>query len=299
MAVISIIVLYDCNLKNAKTLNSLKENFFATPDAFADFYTIIYDNGSINQGKGIDFPFEYRYIHKSDNEGLAVAYNFALKEGVKKAFKWLLLLDQDSILPHSFIYDLLEDIQSCQSKSNIVGLVPRMGVDGFNFSPSKVLPGGVHRPIDHNQIGISKSEIFAIGSGSLVNISFMRSVNGFNELFWLDSLDRWLFMKIYKEGKNVFVTKSVVEHDLSIMDYGKSVSAKRYNNIMVYETIFMMLYKSKSDNIIYIIRLIKRLLFFAIDVKKWKYFLLTYEHLKSLIFQSKDQIIKSYKRRER
>jgi len=286
MNIISIIVLYNCKIKDSKTIISLQRNYKEKPEIFSNFHIIIYDNGAFSQNADLKMPFDFSYINKPDNEGLAAAYNYALGIGEKKSSEWLLLLDQDSDLPNRFIFNLLEDIKYCKANPNVVGLVPRMITNGYVFSPSKVLPGGIHRPIDSRHFGISKSEIFAVGSCSLVNISFLKSINGFNQLFWLDSLDRWLFMMIYSEGKNVFVSNSVVEHDLSIMDYGKSVSAKRYENIMKYETIFMILYKTRKDNIIYYTRLIKRLIFFSIKPSHWKYFLLTFQHLIKLLFKS-------------
>ena len=83
MKIIAVLVLYNCDVNEAKTLSSLIQGYNQDPGAFKNFKLILYDNGSSDQITALNIPFEYKYILDSSNSGLAIAYNYALNEGVK------------------------------------------------------------------------------------------------------------------------------------------------------------------------------------------------------------------------
>lgn len=286
MNILALIVVYNQKINETKTLKSLLKNYENNPQIFENFKLLIYDNGPIDQECNFELPYKFDYFSNPKNDGLASAYNFALSVGIKENYTWLLLLDQDSYLPDDYIINLTNDVISAESNSMVMAVVPKMCYKNHFFSPSKVLFGGIHRPIDMKFIGVYPNEVFAIGSCSLVKISFLHKEGGFNEFFWLDCLDRWLYMIIYKRGGKVLVTNSVIEHELSIMDYSKFVSSERYYNIMIYETFFMNMYKSKPENFVYYLRLVKRIISFSFSRKTYKYSILTLKHLNSLLFTS-------------
>jgi GT2 family glycosyltransferase len=254
------------------------------PKAFENLKLIIYDNGQINQKDDITVPFNFMYLNNSKNDGLAKAYNYALNYGISEDYNWLLLLDQDSSLTDNFISTLNFVIEQVESNDTIKAIVPKMVYKGDFFSPSKVLFGGIHRPIDMKIYGLCPFEVFSIGSGCLVRISFFQKIGGFNNFFWLDCLDRWIFYEINKANGKVFITNSIIEHELSVMDYSKFVSEKRYVNIMKYETYFMKFYKTKTENFVYYIRLLKRAMSFLFSRKNRKFASMTFKHISELIF---------------
>jgi GT2 family glycosyltransferase len=279
MEIVAIVVLYNCNIEKSQTIISLLNNYKNNKNYFNNFSLIIYDNGEFNQKSKIIIPFQYEYVHDSTNRGLAVAYNYSLKNFKTENNSWLFLLDQDSTLPIDFIYKLKLDLKIVQYNSEVVAVVPKMHHGNYFFSPSKILYGGTMRPIDMTHSGIYKNNIFAIGSGSVIRYTFLKSINGFNEFFWIDSLDRWLYHIINKMGKSVFVSNIILEHELSIMNYGLLLNKKRYINIMKYETYFMFFYKSKTENFIYYLRLIKRTIYLFFKEKNKIFAYLTLNHL--------------------
>lgn len=290
MKICIVIVLYNCQIEDSKTIKSLLLNFANNTIALSDFKIVIYDNSLTEQTIPDGKLPNCKYFHNPNNEGLAVAYNFALKVSKEESCDWLLLLDQDSSLPKDFIIALFKNLRSISKYPNIFAVVPKMCYNGHFFSPSKVIFGGIHRPINMQTSGLCPFEVFAIGSGSALKISFFQKIGGFNDFFWLDCLDRWIYYVINKYGGKVFITDIIIEHELSVMDYSKFVDEKRYSNIMTYETYFMQLYKSKLENLVYYFRLIKRIISFSLKKETQKYSHMTLKHLIFILFFSKEKV---------
>jgi GT2 family glycosyltransferase len=284
MKILGLVVVYDRKIRETKTINSLVDNFKNFNEVFQDFSLLIHDNSKEDQANSFSLPFSYRYFHSQSNNGLGIAYNKALDEAGKNNYEWILLLDQDSSLPCNFLNSIYDELKNDVLNQEIVAVVPKMCYNGVFFSPSKVLYGGIHRPINMNFKGIYPEEVFAIGSGSLLRTEFFIRTGGFNEFFWLDCLDRWIYQHIYRNGKKVLVNNIIIEHELSVMDYSKFVSEDRYTNIMTYETYFMRSYKSFFENLIYIIRLSRRSVLFLVKNETRKFFSPTIRHITDLIF---------------
>jgi len=300
MKICAVVVLYTCLIKDSKTLNSLLLNFEKEVSLFEKFKLVIYDNGANDQNASAKMPFGYIYFHNPKNEGLAVAYNFALKEASDEGYDWLLLLDQDSFLPTNFVSQLFLHLTKVSENESITAIVPKMRYQNFIFSPSQILFGGISRPIDRNFIGIYTGNVFAIGSGSLVKVSFMNQVYGFNEFFWIDFLDRWLYKVISKSGGKVYVSDIIIDHELSILNYDKYMNEKRYLNIIKFETYYMKLYESRGENLVYYLRLVKRIFSFGRLKSTRKYSVLTIRLLMDIIFSkryAKKELIKNLKGR--
>jgi GT2 family glycosyltransferase len=287
MNLFAVVILYNCRIEDSRTLSSLLEEYPAQPDAFKDFNLIIYDNSRNEQKIGVTIPFSHHYVHAKENKGLAVAYNYALSEAVKSGAGWLLLLDQDSALPNNFIGKLLTDMAKVQEDNAIVAVVPKMRYGNAFFSPSKDLFGGTLRPIDMRHTGVCEFNVHAIGSGSVIRASYLQGIGGFNEFYWLDLLDRWLYITIFNQGRKVYVTDSVIDHELSVMNYDKYLNEQRYKNILKYETIFMRSYKSKAEQYVYYLRLVKRIIYLFITVSDKKYSVMTFHHLRNILCSSK------------
>ena len=283
MTIYAALIIYKSKIEDSKTINSLLENYSRSPKAFKTFKLVIYDNSPTAQEICLSIPFEYQYVHDASNSGLATAYNYALNKAIADSYNWLLILDQDSFLPDNFICNLFSDISGIEKDYTVAAIVPKMRYKKIFFSPSKDLFGGTLRPIDMQHKGICDFKVFAIGSGTLVRISFLQKIGGFNKFYWLDFLDRWLFITINNMGGKVYVTDSIVDHELSVMDYDKFMSEERYCNVLKYETIFMRSFKSGAEKYIYYLRLLKRIIYLYVTVENKKYSLLTLRHLKNIL----------------
>ncbi|MFH1288500.1 MAG: glycosyltransferase [bacterium] len=289
--IFAILIVYNCKIEESKTLNSLLGNYAKNPKAFKNFKLVMYDNSLIEQKICLSIPFKYQYIHDPKNKGLATAYNYAFNKAIAASYDWLLLLDQDSSLPEDFIDNLIHEISGIEKDNTVAAVVPKLRYKENLFSPSKDLFGGTLRPIDMRHKGICDFKVFATGSGTAVRVSFVQKIGGFDEFYWLDFLDRWLFITINNMGGKVYVTDSIIDHDLSVMNYDKYMNEERYKNILKYETIFMKSFKSGAEKYVYYLRLIKRIVYLFFTVNNKKYSLMTLKHLKNVLLSSKNDKI--------
>lgn len=287
MKILAILVLYNCKISESKTIASLLKGCSYNPEAYDFIKLIIYDNGLDDQKASLTVQFNNKYVHHPENAGVAVAYNFALTEAIAQQYDWILLLDQDSNLPRDFIPNLVTTLSNIEQQSDVVAIVPKICYEDKLISPSRVLYGGIHRPIDYYHRGICNFQVTTIGSGTLLRTSFLQKIGGFNELYWLDWLDMWILNVIHASGSKVYVTDSIIEHELSILNYDKFMNENRYRNILKYEAIFMRSHKSKCENYIYFLRLARRSLVLLFTARNKKYSILTLYHLIDLVFHAK------------
>ena len=268
MKLFTVLVLYKKKLEASQTFISLIDSYLRMNSSQLNFFLLIYDNSPTKQELLSKIPFRYQYIHDPQNSGLSVAYNYALRIAALMNFPWLLLLDHDSKLPLDYIFMIARVLESNSSNESIVAYVPKVICNGGIVSPSRIMLGIQSRPININYIGICDFQITAINSGSLLKVSFMEHIQGFNNLFQLDYLDHWLFDKIYLSGKKVYVFNSIVQHDLSVSNMNTNMMVRRYINILESEKLFYLKYKSRGGNIFYLIKLFVRffrLIFFVRD----------------------------------
>jgi len=291
MNLLAVLVIYNCKIEKSDTLNSLVSNYQRNPEIFGDFELIIYDNSQAGQNIYITIPFKFQYFHDKDNKGLAVAYNYSLNKAIENSNNWILLLDQDSVLPVDFIDDLSSKVATVCENPAVMALVPKMRFKKAIFSPTKVYFGGIVRSLDSQHKGICKTNnVFAIGSGCVVRTSFLQKIGGFNEKFPIDCLDRWLFLTINEMEGKVFVTDSIIDHEVSVMNFDKLMNEQRYNSILKYENIFMKSYKSKVENYIFYLRLIKRAILLLFTASDKKYSLMTFRFLMNILVSPKNRL---------
>jgi len=258
MKILAIIVAYNQDIMSSATFQSLIGAF--EKNAFENALSIlIYDNSPTSQTFNWSVPTPMSYVHDPTNAGLAKAYNYALDVAVSNGCDWLLLLDQDSYLPKDFITILINTADTIKANKNLVAIVPRVECMGKTISPSILKLGGRFRPIDSITNGICHFKLTSINSGTMLRTSFMKTAGGFNPLFWLDYLDHWVFSTIYSNNKMVFISGSVIKHELSVMDYNKWVNLERYEGILKAEMLFITMYRPKYDKYFYMLRLLYRI----------------------------------------
>jgi len=114
------------------------------------------------------------------------------------------------------------------------------------------------KSMDRRLRGPSDVEITAINSGAALRCDFVRSIGGFNPVYWLDFLDHWLFRQIYKEKRKVAIYGCVLEQHLSLHDDRRNIDPTRYRSILAAEAAFMTSQKSKLQIPFYLCRLAAR-----------------------------------------
>lgn len=191
---------------------------------------LIYDNSPTAQAFQDDTCVTY--VHDKRNIGLVPAYNLAFQLAKEKSCEGLLLLDHDTSITKDYLALLQEEL--FQEKTG--SMVPQIKTASGIISPLKA-----NQYINHNFEALLPGKYapsyMAINSGSVISVSALEKIGGFNEEFPLDFLDHWLFFALGKAGYEMKVLPQVIDHDLSVLDYGQ-VSHRRYESILKGETTF-------------------------------------------------------------
>lgn len=268
--ILPVIVLYKKKLNDSQTYSTLASQL---PHRSVGS-VVVYDNTSVAQALPDKVPVHVEYRRDYSNSGLAAAYNFALNFAHERGVPWLLLLDQDSELPPTFLEDLSSLLGVYSNELSVAAVVPEVRDHQRAISPKRVGVGRL-RPMPRGSIDICNFEVVAINSGAAVRTSFLREIGGFNSRYWLDFLDFWLFRAIYSRGKTVAVSRCCIRHNLSVSDYRRNISRERYRSIVGAETLFITSEKGGLETRIYILRLLIRAIKQLIVVRRPELALMT------------------------
>lgn len=193
---------------------------------------LLYDNTVGGECQGT-LPKGVNYESSSSNHGLADAYNRALELAEQEGFHWLLTLDQDTALPETFLENLCNAIVRVEASPEISAVVPQILEKGRMLSPNYFLLSAVPRFFHLGFVGIPTQATFAFNSASTLRVSDLREIGGYSPLFWLDYCDAYIFNRLNRNGKKVFIAGNIqVEHEFSMLDVKKRVTLERYRNIV-------------------------------------------------------------------
>lgn len=197
-------------------------------------HLFIYDNSVYEQENFVFERENVTYIHDASNPGLAKAYNLAKQYLEQVDADLLLLLDQDTSLPETYI-KFLQKIDMKQEK-NVAVYVPRVYSHNRQISPVSA-ELYVSNKAKKLSSGDFSTAVMAINSGTVLTKKTLLDIGSFNENFSLDFLDHWLFWTLFKLSKCIRVLDYEIMHNLSVLDYSQ-VSLKRYTSILKAETLF-------------------------------------------------------------
>lgn len=187
MKVIAGIVLYNPDIER------LKENISAVESQVDEI--IFFDNGSKNIAdiKGIvnNLSSKFVLLTSLNNIGIAQALNEIARNAIKNKYKWLLTLDQDSVVyPH-----LVDQYKKLLS-------LPHLG----QLSCKR---------IDRNIESIEKDEVsaydcnvkevkYCITSGTLINLEALKKIKGFDGKLFIDWVDNEVCCALRKAGYKTY-----------------------------------------------------------------------------------------------
>lgn len=274
--VLFVLVLYKTGLSESRSYKSLSSIIPQQINLF------VFDNSPKTFKKSKISPngnFKIEYTADVNNPGLSAAYNAALIRAILMNKKWLLLLDQDTLFTEEYIKDIYS-IDKDLLAPTVVAIIPKVNSIDNPYkiiSPAKMYFGGKFKPINLES-GVSFKPISAINSGTLINVDFLKSINGFKNNFQLDMLDHWYFREIYKANKQVYVLNSTIYQSLSVSgNFVDNISIERYKKMLHAEKMFVSLNGSRHV-FVFKLRLLFRL-FKQIKYQNKAYFKSTFQYL--------------------
>lgn len=238
LKVMVVIVLYRIAPQDAPAYRSV----MAARDAFGqeagEVRVLLWDN-SPGTGGGENMPDGVAYFGDESNSGLATAYNRGLEWAELHGAEWLLTLDQDTAVPADFFEKMAAAATASTRYAGVGAIVPQIAAEGKQLSPNWFEFGAIPRWYRTGYVGVPAEPVFAFNSGAMLRINALKQVGGYDPRFWLDDSDAMIFSKLHEHGKRVYVAGDIqVEHEFSMKDMQRRMSAARYENALFAETAF-------------------------------------------------------------
>lgn len=256
--ILAVIVLYKQRANQSTAFQSLQLAINSLSDTHADIKILLYDN-TPNPDAPAGLPQKVIYEAAERNDGIAGAYNFALRQAVREGFTWMLTLDQDTQLPPEFLVRMHPMAERLSDVHEVGAIVPHLAHAGRQLSPVRIRPWGVEY-LPRESAGFVRGEIHAFNSGSLFRVRALRQIGGFDPYFWLDYQDANIFRQLHQCGRRVYIAENLqVEHDLSLLSAGESMGVERFRNFLQAESAYCDLYRGHIGRAFLTFRLMGRL----------------------------------------
>ena len=298
MQILAVVVRYKMNLEQSPTISSLCVAFHRRPDLLQSVGLLIWDNSPIPlKNPVLSIPFNYR--HSPKNVGVSGAYNRAMELAESQGYQWLLLLDQDTTLTEDFLPRILEYTRVLAGNPEVAAIAPLLMEDDRIVSPMVVRAYRWRhaRPFRQPFSGVCPKKVFAANSGTLMRVSSLRQIGGFDEEFWLDISDVVVFDRLYQSGKRLYVAGDLrIQHRLTNNDYDGSMSPERYRNFIASEGAYWDIYGTVFQNVLQTARLFGRMAIQYIRYRNKIYSRITGEFLFGRLTSSKRTRIQLWKK---
>jgi len=194
--------------------NILYKNIIAIKNITNSKILIIDNASSIDLSK-IRKLCDY-FVQNNTNEGLAKAYNYAIKIASYLNEDWILLLDQDTE-----IYENL-DIQKIFDEYNKLPIMGKVAIISLNR---------IYAHTTKNEIGNFKLCKSVVNSGSILNVKICSRFR-YNEDLFIDRIDNDYCSRLRKNGFYILVYRyQLIYH--SIGDYSRLYN-KQISKIIIF-----------------------------------------------------------------
>ncbi|MBN2765842.1 MAG: glycosyltransferase [Paludibacteraceae bacterium] len=268
--IVVIIVLYKTKPSDSSSLNQYLSynHVLKVPKQL-----IIYNNSG---DFDISEPKNCIIINSENNDMLAKPFNFAYEYAKNINYDWVLLIDADTNINKKYFEELNQFVKSGISE-NIASIVPQLFQNNKIISPHiNKLFYTIRHPLKKN--GFKSGNITAFNSLSMLRVSFIDAINGFNENYPLDMLDYWIYNQIFRLKKAIYILDCKIEHDLSVNDYDNKMSVERYINLIHAEDIF---FKNAGcfNYLLFKIRLLYRAIKQRISLQNKRFSQITFKHI--------------------
>jgi GT2 family glycosyltransferase len=291
---LAVIVIYKMRPLDSSTLQTLLASVENTTSENLYVKIIVWDNTPGGQDSG-ELPDGILYESAPHNPGLAQAYNQALELAEAEGYEWLLTLDQDSCLPTDFLEKISGFARELSQDKTVGAIVPGVIADGRIVSPFWFVFGVPRFGLGFG--GTPKRAIYAVNSGSILRVSALREIGGYDPMFPLYVSDIHIFHRLFGSGKSVFIAGDVmVHHEVALMNKHTRMSIERYKDSLLDECAFWDLYMSPVARLERIVRFAVRAYRDRSIAKESRFWKTTLSELKRRLFTSRRKRIADWKK---
>lgn len=199
-----------------------------------------------------------------DNIGVAKALNIAAEKALKDKFKWLLTMDQDTVITSDIIKEMKKKIIETDTKK--IGIVTPWHNTKLKVEKPK-------EDIDYPQDVMT--------SGNLLNLDIWKKLGGFIEDFFIDGIDIEYGLRLKKNGYKIMRLNYLsIEHDLGDIFYVGDKLCTNHNGLRRY-------YMNRNYHYIYD-------MYFDTDPEFCKFLISNYKTMAKVVLFEKQKCQKVY-----
>lgn len=221
-------------------------------------HIVIVDNASnvfskVTLASTVEKITNVHIIYNKINVGQAAALNIGIEYIQKSDYKWILTLDQDSLISERFVKNMAETYQMTNAEGLIGSICPILSsYDGIHCPKHEDI---MLRTFSGAAIEGRYSFVqLAITSGNLINIDLFRLIGIFEEGFFIDYVDQEFSLRLGQAGYKILqCNNTVLYHNIgnttvhsffgkpTLVANNSSVRSYYYyrNGIMVYKRYFL------------------------------------------------------------
>jgi GT2 family glycosyltransferase len=253
--ILAVIVLYGDGRKTSATLRSVEAALSRSPGVAALYEFLLWDNSAVPLDR---MPSFAHYRHDPTNSGTSGAGNGAAAYATGHGLRWMMMLDQDTTLPADFLERMHAQAMRRDSDPTVSAIAPTVLVGDFVVSPRRMLRNR-HVAYPSGENGLAPGEAASINSGTLLRVSDLLAVGGYDPRFWLDYSDWALFHQFYRAGLGTWRAADIVlHHSMTVMDYDNLMDSRRYKNLLDAEEAYTDLYRGGLEGAMQTARLLLR-----------------------------------------
>lgn len=191
-SVYAVIIAYNPDLEG------LSRNINAVTQQVSKLY--IWDNSAPAAGIGaLSLPANVVLIENEANSGIADPLNTVAARAFKEGARWLLTLDQDSVLGEGYVDQLFGYIEN-HPDQRLASLGGQLVEHGHTQST-------IH--------GEGQEVSSLITSGNLIRLDAWKSVGGFDDALFIDGVDHDFSLKLRSQGYCIVqVANATIEHTI-------------------------------------------------------------------------------------
>jgi rhamnosyltransferase len=171
---------------------------------------VIVDNGSseqhIAQIRKIADKWPIHLILNASNEGIAHALNTGAQWAALQGYRWILTLDQDTVVSPDMMDSMEEAFHGCHFPD-------RLAVIGSNYRDN--VTGRVSSEVIRSKSFSDREITTVLTSGSLMSVDAFEAIGGFRDEFFIDCVDHEYCLNARAHGFHVVTTsKPVMDHGI-------------------------------------------------------------------------------------
>ncbi len=161
-------------------------------DVFSVFRKlIVIDNSRESNLKNLSIKIgNLHFVHEPENIGLSKAYNYGLKFCQRNKIEYLMLADQDSVFDIKVILKMSNEAQKLKLNIDNFAILGLSWYENLNLAP---------------KITTIDEQVIVFSSGSILNVKIIDKIGGFDERFYIDSVDAEISLRAmdmgYRTGK--------------------------------------------------------------------------------------------------